>query len=322
MPAVIVTANGYDTVGQRGRGLPAADFTLVGDLVGVAQITSVENITDNNLPFAVVLAIDVSSSMLGTPLERAKSAAQAFIDNLGPNDPVAILSFASAVRVEQDYTTDRSALSAVIDSLEVAGQTALYQGAYDAIQRAAASPTPRRAVILLSDGAEYGGNSAVGREAAAGEALVRGVPVYTIGLGFGTDRSFLQQLSGSTNARAYESPTPDELTRIYTDLAAQLRSQYVITLDVPLALDGTQYNLALQVLTPQGSADATAVLRAPIPVPIVRLPELADPLSEPTDVAATVLADDPITGVTFAVNGEETAAQTEAPFVFTVNPVA
>ena len=105
------------------------------------------------------------------------------------------------------------------------------------------------------------------------EAIKSGVPVYSIGVGFGFDRTYLQGISSSTNAQTYESPTSEELTQIYTDLAAKLRSQYVITLNVPLPLDGTQYNLGLAVTTSEGSADATAVLRAPIPTPIVRLPD-------------------------------------------------
>ncbi|MBI1256464.1 MAG: VWA domain-containing protein [Chloroflexi bacterium] len=321
MPTVTVTANVYDTLGQPVLGLTAADFTLTGDLVGIAQITNVENITDNNLPFAVVLAIDVSSSMSGVPFENAKQAAHAFIENIGPNDPVAILTFSSHVGVVQDYTTDKSTLSAAIDALRVGGETALYQGAYEAIQTAADSPTPRRAVILLSDGAEYGGISHVGRGDATDEAIKSGVPVYSIGVGFGFDRTYLQGISSSTNAQTYESPTSEELTQIYTDLAAKLRSQYVVTLNVPLPLDGTQYNLGLEVTTSEGTADAAAVLRAPIPVPIVRLPDLSDPLAQPTDITATILHDDPLKSVTFQVNGRPEVTASTEPYTFTVNPV-
>ncbi|MFN8450167.1 MAG: VWA domain-containing protein [Anaerolineae bacterium] len=321
MPTVTVTANVYDALGQPVRGLTGADFALTGELVGQAQITRVENITDDNLPFATVLLIDTSSSMIGTPIENARLAANAFIDNIGPNDPVAIMTFDTQVILAQDYTTDKDALHAVVDGVQAGGETALYQASYDAIVHAANSPTPRRAVVLLSDGAEYGGRSTVERGAAAAEALVRGVPVYTIGLGFGADRTYLQELSSSTNARAYESPTPEQLTQIYTDLAALLRSQYVITLEAPLPLDGTQYNLQLQVNTPEGSAEATAILRAPIPVPIVRLPRYGDRLSEPTDVLVTVLADDPLTSIIYDLDGNEPLTLDATPYVIPVDPV-
>src|SRR5690606_32371961 len=132
-----------------------------------------------------------------------------------------------------------------------------------------------------------GGNSQVGRDAASLEALTRGVPVYTIGLGFGTDRTYLENLSTGTNARFYESPTSDELEGIYQELAALLRSQYVITLNADIPLDGTEYDFGIQVTTDAGTAEATSTLRAPIPVPVVRLPDLpTTPVIRPVTITA------------------------------------
>ncbi len=322
MPTVIVTANVYDNLGQPVLGLDASAFTLTGDLASQAQIVQVENISDDNLPFATVLAIDVSTSMLGKPIEDAKQAAHAFVANIGDNDPVALMIFSTHVQLLQDFTTDKAALNSAIDSVEANGVTALYQAAYEAVDLAANSPTPRRAVILLSDGQEYGGASTVERGAAAQEALVRGVPVYTIGLGY-FDRTYMQDLSDTTNARLSESPTSDELTQIYTDLAARLRSQFVITLNAPLPLDGTTYSFGLQVTTPQGTAETSASLRAPIPVPIVSFPPLAGAVSTATDVSPTILHDDPLASVSFQISGQPQTAVTvtEPPYVFTINPV-
>ncbi len=321
MPTVTLSANVYDTLGQPVLGLSAADFELTGDLASSARIVSVENITDDNLPFAIVLMIDVSTSMESTPMDNARLAAQAFLDNIGPNDPVAIMTFGSSSRLVQDYTTDKALLSAAIAGLNARGETALYQGAYDAIEVAAASPTPRRAVILLSDGGEYGGRSQVARGDAAALALSLGVPVYTIGLGYGIDRTFLNELSSATSSQYYESPTPEELTQIYTDLAAKLRSQYVITLETDLPLDGTQYTLGLRANTPQGSAEASAVLRAPIPVPILQLAPLSAPLTEPTEIRATLLADDPVESVIFRINDDEPVTTSAESPAISIDPL-
>lgn len=320
MPTATVTANVYDLLGLPVLGLTEDNFALAGDLSGVGRIIRVENITDNNLPIASVLVIDVSSSMLGSPINNAKLAAQAFVDGVGANDPVAIVTFGSSVRVLQDYTTDKAALTAAIASIQAGGETALYQGAYDAIALAGQSPTQRRAVVLLSDGAEYGDASNVGREAAAEEARAIGVPVYSIGLGFGIDRTYLQQLSAATSSQFYESPAPEQLTEIYTNLAAQLRSQYIITLDVPVPLDGTEYTLQLDVTTEDASANASAVLRAPIPVPIPLLPVFNDPLTVPTEITASVLADDPVESVSFRLgDNEPIVTSADAPTI-TVDP--
>ncbi|MBC7812065.1 MAG: VWA domain-containing protein, partial [Burkholderiales bacterium] len=304
LPEVTVTANVYNALGQPVRGLTAADFSVEGELAGQVSIVKVENVTDNDLSFAVVLLIDTSDSMAGTPLIRAKEAATAFVENVGPNDPVAIMSFDRNVELVQNYTTDTAALLAAIASLETGGPTSLYQGTFEAIRVAQSAPTPRRVVVLLSDGAEFGGWSTVERDAALEEAQARGVSVVTIGLGYGTDRTYLQELALGTNSRNVESPTPEELLGIYTDLAALLRSQYVITLDAQLPADGTEYDLTLRVDTPDGSATAAGSLRAPIPVPIIRFGDIpVEPIDVPTDIEVTIMADDELVSSSTTIAG-------------------
>jgi hypothetical protein len=326
LPTAVVLANVYDNLGQPIRGLGVENFSVVGDLVEEAQIVSVENISDDNLPFSTVLVIDVSGSMEGFPLDRAKEAARTFVDNVRANDAIAIVAFSSSVRLLQPFTTDKELLKSVIDSLVASGETALYQAAFSAVEVAAGAPSTRHAVILLSDGAEYGGESTVGRGAALESALAVGVPVYTIGLGFGADRTYLQELSAGTNALFYESPTGEELVSIYADLAALLSSQYVITLNVGVPLDGTEYALGLQVNLPNGAVSTSGTLRAPIPVPIVRLSVPTEPISAPVEITADVLGDDAINGLNFVLQDASGTPGTstddiEAPYTFAIDPL-
>lgn len=321
LPTTTITANVYDLLGQPVRGLTAENFAIFGELQENASIVSVENISDDNLPFATVLVIDVSDSMTGLPIAQAREAARVFVNSVADNDPVALVSFGSFVNVIQDFTTDKATLLSAIDNLQLGGRTALYQSAFEGITLGAISPVPRRAMVLLSDGAEYGGRSVVTPEQVRQEAVARGVPVYTIGLGFGADRSFLRQLSEASNARFYESPTPDQLVEIYREIAAILRSQYVITLNADLPLDGTEYDFGLRVTSGDNSAEASAVLRAPIPVPVIQTPELPTaPIEAPVTITANVLGDDPITNVTFTA-GDQTETDTELPYSITIDPL-
>ncbi|MBZ0288739.1 MAG: VWA domain-containing protein, partial [Anaerolineae bacterium] len=324
LPTVVVTANVYDNLGQPVAGLTADNFRLTGPVADLGTITSVRQVEDANLPVAVVLVIDVSTSMDGRPFEQAKEAARAFVNTIRDNDPVAIFAFSTRVQLVQDYTTDKATLLAAIDALPIGGQTSLYEAAFVGVQKAAEAESPRRAVILLSDGAQYdeSGPPRAARGDAASEAVVRGVPVYTIGLGYGTDRTFLIDLAQSTNARNYESPTPDQLEQIYRELAALLRSQYEIVITANVPADGTEYDLQLEVTTAQGTAANSAVLRAPIPVPIIRLPELSEPISEPTEIAATILADDGVSTVEIALDSQPATTLIAEPYSVVIDPVA
>lgn len=315
LPTITITTNVLDNNNRPVVGLSEADFTLSGSLGDVAEIVRVENITSDNLPFATVLVIDVSSSMSGLPLREAQIAARQFVESIGENDPVAIVTFGNRARLVLDYTTDKDVLLRTIDNLSFGGRTALYDGAVLGIEVAADAPVPRRAVILLSDGAEYGRLSRNERDAAIESARVNGVTVYTIGLGFGIDRSYLQELATGTNARNYESPSPDELTMIYGELAGLFRSQYVLTLDAQdIALDGTEYDFTLQV---GQSNEASSVIRAPIPVPIVDLPDslFEQPITEVTTVTPEVIADDEIASVEVLLRGVRIILDENGSFV-------
>lgn len=265
-----------------------------------------KNITDDNLAFATVLVIDTSSSMDSQPFLKAQEAARIYVNSVGANDPIALVAFDTKVRVVQDFTTDKDTLINAINNLTYGGKTALYDAGYVGVTTAANAPESRRAVILLSDGAEFGGVSQRSRNAAISEAIVQGVPpVYTIGLGFGIDRSYLQELSTATNARFYESPTPDELSGIYSELAALFRSQYVITLEADVPPDGTEYNLILQTTVQENPVSDDVVIRAPILAPLVEVPLApADAIAEPTTLTFTVRADDPLTTADVQLDGQ------------------
>lgn len=322
LPTVIVTASVVDTLGQPVRGLGIDDFELSGAFTEFGRVVDVQNITDDQLSFATALVIDVSSSMSGSPIERAKEAAIAFVNAVSDHDPVAIVSFSNRAVVVQPPITDKQTLINAINALPFGGETALYDAGVLGIETASISELPRRAVVILSDGAEFGGNSANTRAAAQERALALGVPVYTIGLGFGADRSYLESLANATNGQFFESPTPEELPQIFADLAALFRSQYVITLEADIPADGTEYAFGLKATTPQGETNiAESMVRAPIPVPIVRAPDApAEPITELTTFTFEVVADDPLTNVSIQI-GEFTADLSgESPYQIQFDP--
>jgi hypothetical protein len=310
LPTTIITANVLDTTGKPLPNLTVQDFQLSGAFAQVGRVVSVESTTDESVSFGVVLVVDTSSSMAGSPIEKAKEAARLFVNSIGANDPVAIIGFNQDPYLVIDFTTDKNALNTAIDNLSFGGQTALYDATVLGIQKASESPVPRRAVIILSDGAEFGNSSGNLRESGLDEAIKQGVSVYTIGLGFGTDRDYLKAIADGTNAQYIESPSPEQLAGIYGGLAQLFRSQYIITIEADVPLDGTEYDLTLQANTPLGATNTdTATVRAPIPVPIVSLPTIASPVVSVTNIAPVILADDPITSITATVNGTEVALE-------------
>jgi len=329
LPIAVITANVFDILGQPLVGLRTGDFVLSGELAAEGQIVRVESVSDGNLPISAVLVIDISDSMSGFPLDSAKAAATAFINGLGENDSVAIVTFASDVRVAQDYTTDKAQLIGIIDGLQTAGRTALYSAGVVGVETVINAPSNRRVVILLSDGSEFGGASTNDRAEALALARLRGASFYTIGLGFGADRTYLEELAAGTNGVFFESPNPDQLTGIYTTIAENLRNEYIITIEAAVPLDGTAYEFGLQAnIQGEVTNRATSVLVTPVPIPVITRVDdvnLDTPLTEDVQLSYLVTADDrPLTvETTFTTNGVVTPIEltlSDSTYVVNITP--
>lgn len=166
----------------------------------------------------IILAIDVSRSMIATDVEptrlaAAQAAASAFVDQLPDTFKVGLVVFSTGPRIAVTPTTDRAAVHAALESLVANGGTALGDAIAASLEAAgltvqggsgvapsatpsaspsgdAASPSPSAstdaqpplvATVLLSDGAQSTGT--LEPLQAADEAAALGVPVYTIALG-------------------------------------------------------------------------------------------------------------------------------------------
>ena len=87
----------------------------------------------------VVMVLDSSGSMNATDVQpsrlaAARSAGRAFLDQLPPRFQVAVVTFASTVRVAMPPTTDRAAARAALDALRADGGTAMGDGIVRAVE--------------------------------------------------------------------------------------------------------------------------------------------------------------------------------------------
>jgi VWFA-related protein len=190
----------------------------------------------SRLPASILLLVDASGSMAGEPMNQSRAAIQQFIDNLDPQDQVAVMSFANNVQLLQDFTADRPALSNAVGRLVPVGETAIYDGVIQAAEKIASAPAGRKLIVLLSDGtATIGVNK---RAQSLQVAQASGVSVVAFGLGSGIDRKYLGDLATATGGRVLEA-TSASVKQAYADLASAIRSQYTLIVDVPRSIDRT-----------------------------------------------------------------------------------
>ena len=322
LPRVVMNASITNEANQAIMGIDADDLTLTGSLAEQAKIVSVTNASDTEFPVAIVLAIDTSSSMAGSPIEQAKASAKLFVEGILDYDKVAIVAFNSRSSVVQAFTSDKALALSAIDGLYAEGETALYEAGNLAVELASTSEIERRIVILLGDGANFSSHpeaNSVDPQRSYDTARENGIAVYTVGLGFGADRSYLEALAENSSGRFFESPTADELTTIYGEIVESLLTEYNIVIEADIVGDGTDYDLGLRYDYNGTILEDSTSFRTPILIPQVSFEGIpTDPLSSPSTVSLTIESDEAITETVVMLDGE---ALTLTDQQFTLDPV-
>ncbi len=172
---VRVPVSVLDRRGQPLMGLQGADFRISEE--GKRQ--EVTLFSGERQPLRIAMALDASGSMQ-KKIRQVERSLRYFIELLEPADQVMVVTFNDRVRVIQDFTSDRDLLYRVLDQLEPVGGTALYDAAYEAIQRVARGPAESKAVVLVTDGVDT--TSGTSFNMLRDLARRSEVPVYSIGL--------------------------------------------------------------------------------------------------------------------------------------------
>lgn len=92
------------------------------------DVISVSCPKQNEDPFSVVIAVDVSSSMSGDRIQNSKQAIKSFIDLMPNNESeVAIIAFNDGNYFISDFSTNKAQLKSKVEGLTAGGAT-VYSG--------------------------------------------------------------------------------------------------------------------------------------------------------------------------------------------------
>ena len=156
---------------------------------------SVSKRTKTNKGIDIVMAIDVSASMLARDLkpnrlEALKKVATNFV-NQRPNDRIGIVVYAGESFTRTPITSDKRIVRNTISEIkwgDLDGGTAIGMGLGSAVNRLKESKAKSKVIILLTDGVNNTGF--VDPKTATELAVGLGIKVYTIGLGTNGTASF------------------------------------------------------------------------------------------------------------------------------------
>jgi len=248
---VVMNASITDAAGKAVGGLTQRLFKVFED--GVEQ--EIKSFAAEETPFAAVILLDTSGSM-EQRVSLARSAAIQFLGGLRSDDFVAIYNFDSKVSMVQDFSNSRDIREQVFD-LKSDGMTVLNDAVYKAAEILSKREEKRRAIIVLSDGADT--QSERSAEKAMQAALTTGAMIYTVDMSATSDNSpgryrnqgVLKSFSEKTGGRFVETPGGNAMRDAFRRIVVELGQQYTLTFSPSnLKKDGKWRALELRVARP------------------------------------------------------------------------
>jgi VWFA-related protein len=236
-----------DRAGKALPGLKKEDFQVSEN--GESQ--SIEFFAPSSAPFNLVLLLDLSGS-IQDKLDVVKSAALRFLDTVGPQDRVAVVTFSQRVRVVSQLTNNHDLVRERIKTIDrPVGGTAFYEAMWFALaDTLRGTEGQRNAIVAMTDGVD----SSLDRYDPAptrvtfnrlhGRLEESDVIVFPIYLdteyeevferGNGTSeayaiaRSQLEKIAEATGGQIFHAEQVKDLAGVYKQVAAALRTVYSV----------------------------------------------------------------------------------------------
>jgi tight adherence protein B len=203
-----------------------------------------------------IMTIDTSNSMRGDRFEQAKVAAKAFLEAAPDDLYVGIVAFAGSVEVVQKPTLDRSAAVGVIDALSLSLETRLYDGVITAAE--AAGSEGQRSLLVLSDGRDTSNTPLEQAVKAIADSEVR-VDVVALGEA-ATANPPLEAMASEGEGTVIAAQDPQALTALFSDEAAALARQVLVTAALPEGFGDTEGSLSVSLVAGEETYTDTAFI--------------------------------------------------------------
>src|ERR1035441_1689896 len=224
----------FTVTNKRGEYIPnlrQSDFALLDDQKAPASVKSFHQ--QINLPLRVGVVIDASTSIRSRFQFEQQSATEFLLQILkAKSDQAFVMGFDSTATIQQDWTNNIDALEAGVNRLRPGGGTALFDAVYTACRDKLITergPEPvRKAIVLISDGDDD--QSRVYQEEAIKECQRAETIIYSISTNWTPSRGkgddVLTKLSEETGGQVFFPPSVEEMTKSFTSIEEELRSQY------------------------------------------------------------------------------------------------
>lgn len=253
---ITLTVTVTDTYGRYVSGLGKGAFTVLDD----KKPQEITYFSDDDSPVSVGVIFDLSGSMSGDKVKRARDALSKFIQTSHNSDEYFLIAFNSRAQLLLDKTRDGNSVLDKLTFVQTKNQTALYDACYLGVEKVQRGTHPKRALLLISDGQDN--NSRYTFNELRRLLKESDVTLYGVGILSGSDagssmgmdgQGILDELASVSGGKAFFPRSAAEMDDIFEQIALELRHQYSIGYKPDnFVNDGRWHKVKVKVTPPRG----------------------------------------------------------------------
>jgi Ca-activated chloride channel family protein len=187
---VTLTLTVTDLYGRYVSGLSKKAFTVVDN----NEVQDITFFSDSDAPVSIGILFDVSGSMDGEKIGKARKALEKFIATSHPSDEYYLIAFNNKAQLLLDRTRDGDAVIRKLTLVEPKENTALYDSVYLGLDRVTHGSHRKKALLIISDGQDNASRYNFGEV----RKLMKesDVVTYAVGILGGADASSMVGMQG------------------------------------------------------------------------------------------------------------------------------
>jgi Ca-activated chloride channel family protein len=222
------------------------------------EVQQLRHFSSEDAPVSIGVLLDISASM-NSKIEWAREAVMDLLKASNRQDEFFLIAFADVPQLLKDFSQNLDEVQNNLMFIAPKGQTSLLDAIFLGINNVKKAKYQRKALVIISDGDD---NHSRYTETDI-KSLVKeaDVLVYSIGIFDADFRSseerrgpaLLSEISTITGASSYTLENPNDLPRISSRIAQELRSQYVLGYHPEvLKRDGRYHKITVKLIRPRG----------------------------------------------------------------------
>jgi len=244
-----------DQYGRFVSGLQQSAFTVFDD----KQAQEITFFSDDDAPVSLGIVFDLTGSMSGDKVRRAKEALEHFFQTSRDGDEYFLITLQNGrANLALDKTRDSQAVLNKLTFVQPRGSTAFYDACYLGVDKVTQGTHPKRALLVISDGQDN--NSRFTFHELRRLVKESDVIIYAIGIEeprggtLASDgQSILDDIAAVSGGKAFFPQNSAEMNDVFESIALELRHQYAIGYRPPnFSSNGKWHHLRVKVNLPRG----------------------------------------------------------------------